>query len=788
MSGGVEPPRREAEPEPRRPLRAKEVALAGFVFLAATVLLTWPQAARMGSGLGDLWDAKLNAWIFHWDYHQTLQDPIRLFHANIFHPARYALAFSENLWGAALFGFPLYAGGASTLFVYNFLFLLGMFLSAMAAWALAREVTGDPAVSLLAGLVFAFVPWRLAQIPHVQFQWGPFLPLLLLFLLRWLLGGRRRDLILFALFFAWNALTNVHYAIFSGILLAVVLAWEALTRDAPTAGGRIRRTVAATAVAAVAVLPFYVPYSKAAKLYGMRRSIGEMRFYSARPSALLVVGPQNKLWAPMTQRFARPEAEMFPGVVPVALAVYGVSRLRRGRETARAAKREVTGWRRRAAKTLDGLAVAAFAAGVAGLVIPHLRVGPLNLSDPGRSLVFLTGFVFLRLLIAFPDRFRYANLREFLRARRLDRRAGLFVAIAVAGLLVAIGGYTPYYTFLFQSFGFLFRAIRVPARGMVLFHLALGVLAAWGLALLLRRVRSRVERGAFVGAAMLLTAIEYRASPIDFPAVERTPAPVYRWLGGIRPSGAVLELPIGFDYDAEHVFRSTEHWQSLINGYSGFAPPHYDELKVLFDERPVPDEVWPRTRSLGGALLILHPHEAENLVRLNLARATRKALSEGKLEVLGSFPHDGSRDFVFRIAPAPPFETGITVTDRDRASADFERLSTTAESELAPPFGVIDIPAENAEVAAGSFGLGWALDDSGIAEIHVATELGPGAPGVVGGARPDIPPVHPGYADAANSGFGFLVPNVPPGPHVLTITLVGKDGGRTVLTRPIRVR
>ena len=69
------------------------------------------------------------------------------------------------------------------------------------------------------------------------------------------------------------------------------------------------------------------------------------------------------------------------------------------------------------------------------------------------------------------------------------------------------------------------------------------------------------------------------------------------------------------------------------------------------------------------------------------------------------------------------------------ALATGEPLSETAEPpltplpwltpELAPPFGVIDIPAENTEVAAGSFGLGWALDDSGIAAIQVATELGP---------------------------------------------------------------
>jgi hypothetical protein len=742
----------------------------------------------MRSGLGDLWDAKLNAWIFHWDFYQTFRDPLHLFDANIFHPARYALAFSENLFGAAMFGFPLFASGASTLFVYNFLFLLGMFFSAVGAWALARRVTGDPAASLLAGCVYAFVPWRLAQIPHVQYQWGAFLALLLLFLLRWLDGGRRRDLVLFGVFFAWNAVTNVHYAIFSGILLAVVFAWETLTSGDARIGWRIRRAVGATAIAAIVVLPFYVPYSKAAKLYGMRRSAGEMRFYSARPSALLVAGPQNKLWSPLTQRFARPEAEMFPGIVPLALAVYSVVRLRRRRRGGPAARSEIAPWRRRAARVLDGLSVVAFAAGIAGLAVRGLRIGPINLADPGRALVFLTVFVLLRLLLAFPGRSVHANLREFLRTRRLDRRAGLFVAIGFTGLLIAAGGYTPYYTFLFRSFGFVFRAIRVPARGMVLFHLALAVLAAWGLSLLVRGVGRRAERAGFLAAALLLTAIEYRAAPIDFPAVEEAPAPVYRWLANVPVPGAVVEWPIGFDWDAEHVFRSTAHWKKLINGYSGFAPKHYDELKTLLEESPIPERVWARIREFGGAVLVLHPHEVEGPARLNYARGARKALVEGKLEMLGSFPHDAATDFVFRIAPAPAFSTGIAPADRDRAASEFERLTSVAESELAPPFGVIDAPVEGAEIAGGTWGYGWALDDSGIARVEVATELGPAGLGVVGQPHPGIAEIFPNYPEKDRAGFGFIVPQVARGPHTLLLTLVARDGGVTVLKRQIRVR
>ena len=777
----------EGERGSDRAARGREVLIAAVVFLFATVLLTWPQAARLGNGLGDLWDAKLNAWIFHWDYHQTFRDPLRLFHANIFYPAKYTLAFSENMWGAAVFGFPLFAAGASTAFVYNFLFLLGMFLSALGAWALARYVTGDPAASLLAGLVYAFVPWRLSQIPHIQFQWGPFLPLLLLFLLRFLDRGRRRDVVLFGAFFAWNALTNVHYAIFSGILLAVVLAWEVVTTGWRPLAPRVRTSLLAVGVAAVAVLPFYVPYARAAKLYGMRRSYGEMAFYSARPSAFLVPGGQNKLWAPLTQRFGRPEGELFPGVLPVALAAYAVVALRVRRKEA-VPRGEVSSRRRRLARVFDVVALVTFVVGVAALLVPGLRLGPVAVTDPRRPLVFLTIFVLIRLFLAFPKRSRHSDLADFLRNRRLDRRGGLFLAVGVAGTVVALGAYTPYYSFLFKSLGFLFRAIRVPARGVVLFHVALGVLAAWGLSLLLRRVRGRGERAGFVGAALLLTAIEYRAAPIDFPPVDPVPAPVYRWLGSRTLPGAVLELPIGFDYDAEHVFRSPAHFQRLVNGYSGFAPRHYDEVKNLFEERPVSDRAWDRARALGAALLVFHPHEIEGLARLNYSRAVWRELSSGRLETVAGFPHDGARDFVFRILPAPPFETGIAPADRESAATEFRRLTSVAESELAPPFGVIDFPTEDLPVAAGTWGFGWALDDSGIAEVRVATELGPAAPAFVGGARPDLPAAFPDYADAATAGFGFLVPPAPPGPHTLSLTLVARDGGERVLTRRVRIR
>ncbi|HYT30968.1 MAG TPA: hypothetical protein VEO37_00090, partial [Thermoanaerobaculia bacterium] len=58
--------------------RAREFLLAALFFLTATVIFTWPIAPRTATGLADLWDAKLNAWILHWDFHQIFRDPLHL--------------------------------------------------------------------------------------------------------------------------------------------------------------------------------------------------------------------------------------------------------------------------------------------------------------------------------------------------------------------------------------------------------------------------------------------------------------------------------------------------------------------------------------------------------------------------------------------------------------------------------------------------------------------------------------------------------------------------------------
>ena len=507
----------------------REAALAALFFLGWTVVATWPQARHMGDALSDFGDAKLVARILHWDFAQTVRDPSQLFQLNFFHPARYVLAFSENLYGVSFFGFPLLAAGASAVLNYNVLLLLGMFSSALSAWALARHVTGDPLASAAAGVVYAFLPWRMEQIPHLQFQWGAFLCLTLLFLLRYLESGRRRDLVLYAVAFGWNALANVHYAFFSGFLVAVALAWAWL-RHVPERGRRIAATALATAVASLPFLPFAAGYRAASRLYGFRRGLSEIQAFSGRWTDFFSAGEKNWLWGPVTARFQAPERHFFPGAAAIVLAVGAIVILWRRRERpVPAPPGPLPTARRRTVARLFDVALAILAVlWLLAELRPGLTVGALRLRDPGRVLVLFALVGLLRLAVAFPGR-RFRSLGEFLRSGRLDPRAALFLGLAGTGILVAFGANTPFYRFLVQSFGAVFLAIRAPSRGIVLFHIALAVLAAWGLSLLTRR---RSVRGRFAGCAAALGGAHAGVPGLSPPLIP-TPgeaSAVYRWM------------------------------------------------------------------------------------------------------------------------------------------------------------------------------------------------------------------------------------------------------------------
>jgi hypothetical protein len=686
-----------ATSEARGGVRA--AAMAAAIFLLLTILLTWPAAIRLSDGITDNWDAELNAWVLNWDYHQLLADPAHLFDANIFYPARYALAFSENLLGVAVLGFPLFALGLSYIQVYNVLLLTGFFSSALAAWALARRITDDPTASLAAGLLYAFVPWRFAQISHFQFQWGAFLALTLLFLLRYLERDSLRDLVLFGLFLFWNALANMHYAIFSVLLVFAVLA-----EDAARPGFRRRlptywRVALACLVAAALFLPVALNYRKAATLYGFKRTLVEASFYSARPQDFLDAGP-SKIYGWLSRSWKDRREALFPGITLLLLGAFGATRP-------------------------------------------------------------LTG--------------------EF---RRRARRLGLL--LAGIGVLIALGTHTPIYGALFRISGPFFQAIRVPARGIVLFHIGLGMLAALGLSALRSRFTGRVNRFAVPAVLLGLAVAEYAAFPLVVFWADPRPAPVYRWIARAPFAGAAIELPFGLDYDIEYVFRSVSHFRPIVNGYSGFFPRDYDALNALFEQRPIPTQVWRDIERLGARLVVYHPHLLVDGRETDYAQLLKEGIEAGRIVPLSGFPHAGRQDFVFNLG-----KTRTRIVSReesDSAGREFGQYLQNTRAQADRPFGWLDLPKDGQSVSPGEAGYGWALARSGIAEIRLSTEEAHTGQVSYGSSHPGVSEAHPSYPDTDRAGFTFRIPTLSSGVHQLYFTIVARNGAEAVLERWIRVK
>jgi hypothetical protein len=164
-----------------------------------------------------------------------------------------------------------------------------------------------------------------------------------------------------------------------------------------------------------------------------------------------------------------------------------------------------------------------------------------------------------------------------------------------------------------------FEGVRVPARFGMIVALLLAVLAGFGAA--------RFGRGRIAGAAIACSAVIFLlegrvgrlpvnsvAASTDYIAPEarvyrpaRAPA-IYRALTDTPREAVILEMPLGDPaYDVRAVYYSTVHWRRVVNGYSGFFPPHYSRLIAVLAAAARGDDVaWPVIESLGVTHVVIH--------------------------------------------------------------------------------------------------------------------------------------------------------------------------------------
>jgi hypothetical protein len=295
------------------------------LYTVLTLLFTYPLAFRLR--IMDPGDSAFFAWIMGWTVHALKTDPLQLPHANIYHPARYALGMDEPIVGTSILALPLSLFTNDAVLMLNVVRLLTYVLSALGVYLLVRELGSGDGAALFAGAAFAFSPMRADQVAHLSTLGTQWLPLVFLFTHRFARTAAVRDALLSAFFFVLAGWACGYHGILGLVLLppaALVLLWGRWDR--------LPKALPAVALAAAGLYPLYLLHREAFDPHGFIRGREETVFYSASIESFFATSPWNRLYGPLTVPFRREGGGyLFPGLVIPALVLLGLWRLVRAR-------------------------------------------------------------------------------------------------------------------------------------------------------------------------------------------------------------------------------------------------------------------------------------------------------------------------------------------------------------------------------------------------------------------------------------------------------------------------
>lgn len=492
-----------------------------FIFYAAVVaLMTWPAAtltsrtyAQKGDPMGALW---ILWWLRYSAAHHLQANPMNMVGVPNGYPLN--IYSGEVLSTGSLKAMSL---ATTETIAYNVFLLVFFFFAAVSMYYFARWLTGSQAAAAVAGFIFAFSPYMLMQgKEHPALITVAWMPLFFYLLIR---AVRERSVllgVLCAVSFAVLALFNYHLGLIAAFMAMVFLvtAWL-LTRPwrrLPEGFARkaVPLAVLGVVVVAVAVL---VIVRKPTDLTGSY-------LYSARPWEYFIPHAEGLLFGWMTSGFITShlhggflsESSLFLGFVPMILVVYALVSLVRGQPRKRPESEGTD--------QADG-----------------------EKTDPGEGAGMLA----------------------------CNRR--LLLALAVAGaacFLMSMPPSTNILGFKIYLPSYLMHLVAPPVRAWARFgvgvYFAVAVLAGYGLAVLLKRVRwTRAARLGAVAVISLLVLLEFAIIPPFHSLSTASTTDYYTWLKG-HPAGTVVAMyPFFYTDDFDnyaYFFDQRHHEKKMANG------------------------------------------------------------------------------------------------------------------------------------------------------------------------------------------------------------------------------
>jgi hypothetical protein len=594
---------------------------ACLLFCALTWWLLDFRAGYAGTRLpSDLGDPVLVSYFLEWGGHSLrrgLRGYLDFWDANFYFPEKAVMTLSDHLLGPALQVGAFEALWDNEVAGYNFLFLGSFALSGLIATWVLRQAGISRTAAILGGIMFAFSPYRFDQRAHLQVLLAQWIPLVLWLWHRLLAQPTARRALPFLAAYLVHVTGGMYLAYFVHFALALLLLahrdrWRELI--AP----RALRVLVPTGVACVAVAAaIFVPYAIASERMGLGRGLADFGFFSATVLSYFAVDHGNALWGEVLRPFARPENQLFAGLVATLLCGVGIARswtrprvplYRAGSQPVRRIDpdRPVYVLSQRRWIILGALFFLVLCGFLVGDVTTLTRAQEI---PPGTVPQWMVGYLAPALLIygcgaAWLLLWRRWRGEWPLRppsASRWERGLlwiGLFfVLLSFAVVFAPLARVVPG-----------LDGLRVPTRVYPFISFPLVYFAARGLDWLLARAQGRRRRLVLAGVAgFLLLELRDDMDWHRWPSRERVPA-IFHRIAEVPDVGAVLHLPMArVPFEAHYMYYSIAHWRPIANGYSGYEPERYLELKRRVNDGLFEESTLDYMIELGITHVAVHP-------------------------------------------------------------------------------------------------------------------------------------------------------------------------------------
>jgi hypothetical protein len=510
-----------------------------LAFVAMTVFMTWPLISRMrDSVVGHIGDNVYFVWLFAWFRRAIFELHTSPFHVpQLNYPEGWSLAYTEMSPATIALGFPASLVGGPV-FGYNFALLTTFVLSALFMSIWVHHLTKNRLASLVAGALFAFLPYRMAHFRagHLNLVGTMWLPLYFMGLIEML--GRRKVsrwwMVLTGVSLGLTGLSSIQYLYMTSIVSIGLVAAALILRlsNRPSPAMILKRLSGAALIASPLIFAAILPFLQLTAEGGLQaRSVFSVAAGSASLTDFVLPSTDHFIWGKWVgERFSRlhwVEVTLYLGALGFALAL-----------------------------------------------IPLIRLRDMARNRNAILLISATGAVAFVLALG-------THLHWNEEIVDVSLPVGLHDLIGRESLHVRLPGF-----FLFQAIPF-YSILRVFKRYGILVLMAMSALAGMGVARTLERGGRRVAP--IIGLSILaLVFLDFYPGPYeDFAKIE--PRPVDYWLAEQPGDGAVAQFPFDQVQDQIQIYYTLTHSKPFLGGFfNAFPPPQFRRIKSVMEDFPDP--------------------------------------------------------------------------------------------------------------------------------------------------------------------------------------------------------